>query len=119
MADDKELDEAKKTEKADKAENNKKSRKEKKLEKKLEKEKEKNKFDRITGWISGESRGACIIYCNWYRCVFVRRKGSVYPDSVYRADRGRAYGIQDLLWRRQIWHTKGRCTCFYLYLSGR
>lgn len=43
MADDKELDEAKKTEKADKAENNKKSRKEKKLEKKLEKEKEKNK----------------------------------------------------------------------------
>ena len=32
---------------------------------------------------------------------------------------GRAYGIQDLLWRRQIWHTKGRCTCFYLYLSGR
>ena len=46
-------------------------------------------------------------------------KGSVYPDSVYRADRGRAYGIQDLLWRRQIWHTKGRCTCFYLYLSGR
>ena len=43
MADDKELDEAKKTEKADKTENNKKSRKEKKLEKKLEKEKEKNK----------------------------------------------------------------------------
>ena len=43
MADDKELDEAKKTEKAYKAENNKKSRKEKKLEKKLEKEKEKNK----------------------------------------------------------------------------
>ena len=43
MADDKELDEAKKTEKADKIENNKKSRKEKKLEKKLEKEKEKNK----------------------------------------------------------------------------
>ena len=42
MADDKELDEAKKTEKADKAENNKKSRKEKKLEKKLEKEKNKN-----------------------------------------------------------------------------
>ena len=40
MADDKELDEAKKTEKADKTENNKKSRKEKKLEKKLEKEKE-------------------------------------------------------------------------------
>lgn len=43
MADEKELDEAKKTEKADKTENNKKSRKEKKLEKKLEKEKEKNK----------------------------------------------------------------------------
>lgn len=43
MADDKELDEAKKTEKADKTENNKKSRKEKKLEIKLEKEKEKNK----------------------------------------------------------------------------
>lgn len=42
MADDKELDEAKKTEKADKTENNKKSRKEKKLEKKLEKEKNKN-----------------------------------------------------------------------------
>ena len=88
MADDKELDEAKKTEKADKAENNKKSRKEKKLEKKLEKEKEKpDRLPRCGGcdgcvWRGRRRAGDCRAAVNDGKSLFVAAAG--FGDDLCR-----------------------------------